>query len=137
MASGSECGCRVYSEIAQEVHSPTAYLSGGLPLLLQKLSGRLSGTAVFCRRRPDKVITRLDWEIIDTEGRYIQVDFPGLSVISLYVPSGSSSMLPRLAKTPLWARFMITRRAQAQTTAVHHLCRLEHLPSKHRFKNWR
>ena len=50
-----------------------------------------SGTAVFCRRQPDRVITRLDWEIIDTEGRYIQVDFPGLSVISLYVPSGSSS----------------------------------------------
>ena len=36
-----------------------------------------SGTAVFCRRQPDKVITRLDWEIIDTEGRYIQVDFQG------------------------------------------------------------
>ena len=50
-----------------------------------------SGTAVFCRRQPDRVITRLGWEIIDTEGRYIQVDFPGLSVISLYVPSGSSS----------------------------------------------
>ena len=50
-----------------------------------------SGTAVFCRRQPDRVITRLDWEIIDTEGRYVQVDFPGLSVISLYVPSGSSS----------------------------------------------
>ena len=50
-----------------------------------------SGTAVFCRQKPQKVTTRLDWELLDTEGRYIQVDFPGLSVVSLYVPSGSSS----------------------------------------------
>ena len=50
-----------------------------------------SGTAVFCKAKPQKVTTRLDWELLDTEGRYIQVDFPGLSVVSLYVPSGSSS----------------------------------------------
>ncbi len=50
-----------------------------------------SGTAVFCREKPQRVVNRLNWEIIDREGRYIQVDFPGLSVVSLYVPSGSSS----------------------------------------------
>ena len=44
-----------------------------------------SGTAIFCKQKPPKGTTRLDWELIDTEGRYIQIDFPGLSVVSLYV----------------------------------------------------
>ena len=35
--------------------------------------------------------TSLGWEPLDSEGRYLQADFRDLSVISLYVPSGSSS----------------------------------------------
>ncbi len=50
-----------------------------------------SGTAVYSRVKPRKVITRLGWDPADSEGRYIQCDYPKVSVISLYVPSGSSS----------------------------------------------
>ncbi|MEP0201864.1 MAG: exodeoxyribonuclease III [Halioglobus sp.] len=50
-----------------------------------------SGTAVYSRVKPTKVTTRLGWDPLDSEGRYIQVDYKGLSVISLYLPSGSSS----------------------------------------------
>ena len=50
-----------------------------------------SGTAVYCKIKPQKVITHLGWDPADSEGRYTQVDFKGLSVISLYMPSGSSS----------------------------------------------
>lgn len=50
-----------------------------------------SGTALYCKIKPRKVITRLGWDPADSEGRYIQADFKGLSVISLYMPSGSSS----------------------------------------------
>ena len=49
-----------------------------------------SGTALFCRNKPKKIITSLGWEPVDSEGRYLQADFDGLSVVSLYVPSGSS-----------------------------------------------
>lgn len=49
-----------------------------------------SGTAVYSRVLPRKVITSLGWEPVDSEGRYIQCDYDGVSVISLYVPSGSS-----------------------------------------------
>ena len=49
-----------------------------------------SGTALFSRAKPQKIITRLGWEPMDSQGRYLQADFKGLSVISLYVPSGSS-----------------------------------------------
>jgi exodeoxyribonuclease-3 len=49
-----------------------------------------SGTALYARKKPRQVTTSLGWEPLDSEGRYLQADFDGLSVISLYVPSGSS-----------------------------------------------
>ena len=50
-----------------------------------------SGTALYCRKKPNKVIRGLGWDPADSEGRYIQADFDGVSVISIYLPSGSSS----------------------------------------------
>jgi len=49
-----------------------------------------SGVAVFCREKPDKVSYGLGWEPVDSEGRYLQVDFGKLSIASLYLPSGSA-----------------------------------------------
>ena len=50
-----------------------------------------SGTALYSRVKPQNVITSLGWDPADSEGRYLQADYKGLSVISLYLPSGSSS----------------------------------------------
>lgn len=50
-----------------------------------------SGTAIYTREKPRAVHRGLGFPIADTEGRYLQVDFPGISVASIYVPSGSSS----------------------------------------------
>ena len=50
-----------------------------------------SGTALYSRVKPRKVITRLGWEPVDGEGRDIQADFDKFSVISLYLPSCSIS----------------------------------------------
>jgi exodeoxyribonuclease-3 len=50
-----------------------------------------SGTAIYSRVEPLRVITRLGWDPADSEGRYLQADYKDLSVISLYLPSGSSS----------------------------------------------
>ncbi|MDZ7781576.1 MAG: exodeoxyribonuclease III [Halioglobus sp.] len=49
-----------------------------------------SGTALYSRARPQRVITQLGWEPLDSEGRYLQADYRGVSVISLYMPSGTS-----------------------------------------------
>lgn len=49
-----------------------------------------SGTALYCRKKPNKVVRGLGWDPADSEGRYIQADFDGVSVISIYLPSGSS-----------------------------------------------
>ncbi|WP_297573045.1 exodeoxyribonuclease III [uncultured Deefgea sp.] len=50
-----------------------------------------SGVGLYCRRPADQVIVGLGIPEIDAEGRYLEVRFANLSVVSLYLPSGSSS----------------------------------------------
>jgi exodeoxyribonuclease-3 len=50
-----------------------------------------SGVGIWSRQAPDRVVEGFDGGEFDAEGRYIRADFGNLSVISLYLPSGSSS----------------------------------------------
>ena len=52
-----------------------------------------SGVAIYTRREPDEVRTSLGWAPFDDEGRYIEARFGNLSVVSFYIPSGSSGEL--------------------------------------------
>ncbi|HSP01290.1 MAG TPA: exodeoxyribonuclease III [Thioalkalivibrio sp.] len=65
-----------------------------------------SGVALYCRVKPDRIITGLGCEEFDAEGRYIEAQFGKLSVISLYLPSGSSSEDRQQAKYRFMDRFM-------------------------------
>ncbi len=49
-----------------------------------------SGVAIYCKKKPDDVVTRLGFPLADTEARYIEVKVGDLSVVSLYLPSGTS-----------------------------------------------
>ncbi len=49
-----------------------------------------SGVGIYSRREPDEVRTELGWAPFDDEGRYLEVRFGNLSVVSFYIPSGSS-----------------------------------------------
>ena len=49
-----------------------------------------SGVGIYSKLKPDRVINTLGWHHADFEGRYIQADFADLSIVSLYLPSGSS-----------------------------------------------
>jgi exodeoxyribonuclease-3 len=49
-----------------------------------------AGVALYSRREPDKVRTGFGSKEHDDEGRYLQADFGKLSVVSLYLPSGSA-----------------------------------------------
>jgi exodeoxyribonuclease-3 len=50
-----------------------------------------SGVAIYSRHAPDRVQHGLGSKMMDNEGRWLQADFGNLSVISLYLQSGSSS----------------------------------------------
>lgn len=57
-----------------------------------------SGTAMYLRKPCDAITTRLGWDPVDSEGRYIRADYGKLSVISLYMPSGSSGEIAQAKK---------------------------------------
>ncbi len=57
-----------------------------------------SGTAIYTRYKPKKVIRGYGDAEFDNEGRYLEVQLGGISVISLYLPSGSSGDVRQEAK---------------------------------------
>ena len=65
-----------------------------------------SGVGIYCRRAPDKVIVGLGIAEFDSEGRYIEAQFGELSVVSLYLPSGSSGEDRQAVKFKFMKAFM-------------------------------
>jgi exodeoxyribonuclease-3 len=57
-----------------------------------------SGVAIYARREPDEIRTAIGWDAFDEEGRYLEARFGNLSVVSMYVPSGSSGELRQAFK---------------------------------------
>jgi exodeoxyribonuclease-3 len=49
-----------------------------------------SGVAIYCKKEPKSIETALDFHLSDSEGRFLQIDYANVSVVSLYLPSGSS-----------------------------------------------
>lgn len=74
-----------------------------------------SGVALWSKRRPDAVAMKFDNAEFDTEGRYLRADFGKLSVVSLYMPSGSSSPERQSAKFRFMAAFFPHLAALAQS----------------------
>jgi len=50
-----------------------------------------SGTAVYSKKKPQAVTDTLGIELADNEGRWLQLDYKDHTVVSLYMPSGSSN----------------------------------------------
>ena len=65
-----------------------------------------SGVGIYCREQPQRVIQGLGIAEFDAEGRYICADFAGFSVVSVYLPSGSSGEERQAVKFKFMAAFM-------------------------------
>lgn len=72
-----------------------------------------SGVALYCKQKPNEVFIGLasidpdtDWQDMDTQGRFIQADFDGFSIINAYFPSGSSSPARQAAKMSFLERLL-------------------------------
>ena len=57
-----------------------------------------SGVGIYCRQPPDRIVEGIGHPEFDAEGRFLRADFGALTVISVYVPSGSSSPERQIAK---------------------------------------
>lgn len=49
-----------------------------------------SGVAIITKHTPDKVIIGMNHQVFDSEGRVIRADIKDLTIVSVYIPSGSS-----------------------------------------------
>ena len=65
-----------------------------------------SGVAIYTRKDPDKVVMGLGIPDIDAQGRFLQVDFGKLSVVSLYMPSGTMGAEAQARKYAFMERFL-------------------------------
>lgn len=92
-------------EIASDVQIPDGYR--GYFHCAEKKG--YSGVGILTRRKPNSVIEGFGDAEFDAEGRYLQADFGNLSIVSLYLPSGSSSDERQQAKfrcmKSIWPRF--------------------------------
>jgi exodeoxyribonuclease-3 len=57
-----------------------------------------SGVAIYARQEPDRVLRGFGVREFDDEGRYIEARFGDINVVSVYLPSGSSSEQRQAAK---------------------------------------
>lgn len=65
-----------------------------------------SGVGLYTRHKPERVITGFGVDEFDNEGRYVEVQYPHLAVISVYVPSGSSGEERQQAKFRFMEAFL-------------------------------
>ena len=66
-----------------------------------------SGVAIYAKAEPERIVRGLGMEDMDAEGRFVRMDFPGgLSVASLYVPSGTTGPARQAVKEHFLDRFI-------------------------------
>lgn len=121
-------------QLADPVFSPEGYHC----FYSDAIKKGYSGTALYSRIKPRKVISSLGWDPADSEGRYLQADFDGLSVISLYMPSGSSSEAVLEKKLKFMDEFMLHLRALRRKRREFIICADWNICHKEiDLKNWR
>jgi exodeoxyribonuclease-3 len=97
-----------------------------------------SGVALYSRKNPDRVSCKLGWQPADTEGRYLQADFGRLSIVSIYIPSGSSGEERQTIKFGFMDRFMPVLTGMRKQRRDYILCGDWNIAHKEiDLKNWR
>ena len=97
-----------------------------------------SGVAVYSRIKPDTVVGGLGWECADKEGHYLQLNFPNLSIASLYMPSGSSGEIRQKLKFQFLDHYKTILKRQRRQKRDFIICgdwNIAHKPID--LKNWR
>ncbi len=97
-----------------------------------------SGVAIYSRRSPARVVEGIGVPEFDREGRFLRADFGRLSVVSLYLPSGSSSAQRQQAKFRFMASFAPRLAEMARDGREHLLCGDWNIAHREiDLKNWR
>lgn len=97
-----------------------------------------SGVAIYCKQKPTSLTKGLGWQDIDCEGRFIEAQFNDLSIISLYLPSGSSGEERQVFKFSFLDRFMPYLRELEKNNRNYVICGDWNIAHKEiDLKNWK
>jgi len=97
-----------------------------------------SGVGIYSRQQPDQIIEGLGVAEFDDEGRYLEVVVGNVSVISLYLPSGSSGDIRQEVKYRFMDHFFEHMRELAQRGREVILCGDWNIAHKEiDLKNWK
>lgn len=97
-----------------------------------------SGVAIYARNKPLTTVRGLGFDYCDNEGRYLQFDYPGLSIISVYLPSGTSGEVRQAVKYDFLDRFathLLKLKAEGRELIICGDYNIAH--TKIDLKNWR
>ncbi|MFO1425867.1 MAG: exodeoxyribonuclease III [Steroidobacteraceae bacterium] len=97
-----------------------------------------AGVAIYSKRRPDAVQRGFGVAEFDREGRYLEARFGALSVVSLYLPSGSAGPERQASKFRFLDVFMPWMRKLRRRRRDHLLCgdwNIAHKPID--LRNWK
>jgi exodeoxyribonuclease-3 len=121
-------------QLADPVFSPDGYRS----YFHDAQKKGYSGVAIYTRHEPDQVHHGIGWHIMDDEGRWIRADFGNLSVISLYMQSGSSKEERQQIKYQTMDYLQPLLRAMVQEGREYIICGDWNIAHKKiDIKNWR
>ncbi|MGR9099031.1 MAG: exodeoxyribonuclease III [Gammaproteobacteria bacterium] len=97
-----------------------------------------SGVALYTAKKPDNVNHGIGWPDVDSEGRYIEAQFGPLSVVSLYLPSGTTSEERQAVKYKFLDRLMHYLQECAKSGREYIICGDWNIAHKKiDLKNWR
>ena len=121
-------------QLTEEIIKPKGYYS----YFNDALKKGYSGVAIYSRIEPDKVIDKIGWREADDEGRYLQANFGKLSIVSLYLPSGSSSEERQIVKFDFLDRFILVLKKMRRQKREYIICGDWNIAHKKiDIKNWK
>ena len=121
-------------QLTEEIIKPKGYYS----YFNDALKKGYSGVAIYSRIEPDKIIDKIGWREADDEGRYLQANFGKLSIVSLYLPSGSSSEERQIIKFDFLDRFVSVLKKMCRQKREYIICGDWNIAHKKiDIKNWK
>lgn len=90
------------ADMSPEMHAPKGYY--GCFHYAEKKG--YSGVGIYSKQKPDEIIEGLGMPEFDCEGRYLEARFGNISIVSLYLPSGSSGEVRQTVKFEFMDAFM-------------------------------
>ena len=66
-----------------------------------------SGVAIFCKQQPDRVVVGMNNPKYDQEGRVLRADFGDITVVCVYIPSGTTGGVRQEFKMEFLEDFLV------------------------------